>query len=128
MDSIRARFPFTIEGSHPEIDIVVEIDRKEDLVSFSLRYDIDVEIENAKIRSKREINGYFIYCYKFIDMNAAIDFMRNKSVKAVQQRRLPDVDAIEEEMNAFMGKYESGESRSKRKKLVIGPDGFGKYV
>lgn len=129
--TIKIVFPFTIQGMRPEVSMASAVERKEDLVSFSLEYSLDLAVENAELMSREESNGLVIYVYKFADLNAAMSFMNTRTVHGVQSRETPDVDRIEQEMDAFMKRYEAGEktfSRAKKKAVVTGEDGFMKYV
>ncbi|KAH9410787.1 hypothetical protein HK407_10g15530 [Ordospora pajunii] len=130
MDVIKVKFPFEIEGVTSEIEMRTNIETKENLVSFVLMYDMPIEIDDGELKSKEERNGNFVYVYKFNDINGAIRFMNNRCVKVNYSPTLLDVEKVEAEMNAFMERYESGERtlRKKRKTIVVGEDGFMKYV
>lgn len=131
MSFLRVVFPFVIEGVRPEISMPSTMERKDSIVSFSLGYDIDVSVDDAEIKSKDEANGHFIYTYKFVDEDAASRFLETRTVRAVQNREVPDVDALEKEMDMFMEAYESGERKLKKKRktvVVTGEDGFMRYV
>lgn len=131
MTFLRIVFPFTVGGVRPEVNVRTMVERKEDLISFGLEYDINVSVEDAELKSREEVDGSFIYVYKFNDLNVAINFMDTKTVYAVQDRRLVDVDVLEREMDMFMERYEAGEKRCKkktRKTVVTGEDGFMRYV
>ncbi|AFN83773.1 hypothetical protein EROM_091570 [Encephalitozoon romaleae SJ-2008] len=130
MSILEIEFPFRIGETHPRLKMEVEMKRKEDLVSFCMEYDMDLVIDNAELKSKEEIRGQFVYAYKFGDLDSAIEFMENSQAKALATRGLLDVEKVEKEMDLFMEKYETGEKRSKKKKraIVVGEDGFMKYV
>ncbi|KAM0672686.1 hypothetical protein OCOL_000418 [Ordospora colligata] len=130
MDVIKIKFPFEIDGVATEIEMRTNIETKENLVSFVLMYDISIEIDDGELKTKEERNGNFVYVYKFNDINGAIRFMNNRCAKAKYSSALLDVENVEAEMNAFMEKYESGERtlKKKRKTIVVGEDGFMKYV
>lgn len=130
MSILEVEFPFRIGEIHPRLKMEVEMKRKEDLVSFSMEYDMDLAIDNAELKSKEEIRGQFIYAYKFGDLDSAMEFMENSQAKALASERLLDVEKVEKEMDLFMEKYEAGEKRSKKKKraIVVGEDGFMKYA
>eukprot|EP00867_Encephalitozoon_hellem_P001426 XP_003888034.1 hypothetical protein EHEL_091590 [Encephalitozoon hellem ATCC 50504] len=105
------------------------MERKEDLVSFSIEYDMDLAIDNAELKSKEEVRGRFMYVYKFVNLDSAMEFMENSQAKALEAKRLLDVEKVEREMDSFMERYEAGEKRSKKKRtIVVGEDGFMKYV
>ncbi|KMV65338.1 hypothetical protein M970_091580 [Encephalitozoon cuniculi EcunIII-L] len=106
------------------------MERKEDLVSFSMKYDMDLVVDDAELKSKEEVRGEFVYVYRFVDLDTAIEFMESRCARAVVGERLLDVEKVEKEMDLFMEKYEAGERRLKKKKktIVVGEDGFMKYV
>lgn len=130
MNALEVEFPFKIKGVRPRIRMDARVSRKEDLVSFSIEYDIDLAIDNAELKSKEDAGKEFLYVYKFADLDGAVEFMESGRVRALQGGKPLDVEKVEREMDAFMEKYEAGERELKKKKktLVVGEDGFMKYV
>ncbi|AFM99053.2 hypothetical protein EHEL_091590 [Encephalitozoon hellem ATCC 50504] len=129
MGILEVEFPFRIDETHPRLKMEVAMERKEDLVSFSIEYDMDLAIDNAELKSKEEVRGRFMYVYKFVNLDSAMEFMENSQAKALEAKRLLDVEKVEREMDSFMERYEAGEKRSKKKRtIVVGEDGFMKYV
>ncbi|CAD27130.1 hypothetical protein [Encephalitozoon cuniculi GB-M1] len=130
MAILEVEFPFRIGKAHPKLKMDVAMERKEDLVSFSMKYDMDLVVDDAELKSKEEVRGEFVYVYRFVDLDTAIEFMESRCARAVVGERLLDVEKVEKEMDLFMEKYEAGERRLKKKKktIVVGEDGFMKYV
>lgn len=131
--TIEILMPYTISSKPVTLQVPCLFERKEDLVSFALDYNIDLNIEGAQLVSKTEKEFQCLYVFRFGTMNEAIEFITTKRIThAYQSREQRSVKNIEKEMNAMMRKFEEGEramSKSKRqKKLVKTEDGFMKYV
>jgi hypothetical protein len=131
MEALKIEFPYKIDGEHVETEFRTVVERKEDVVSFMLDYDLNVLIDGAELKSKEQSEERFIYVYKFGDLDSAIAFTEEPVARAVADRET-DVEALEREMDEFMAAYEMGESKRKRTKsrkvVITGEDGFMKYV
>ncbi|ADM12287.1 uncharacterized protein Eint_091590 [Encephalitozoon intestinalis ATCC 50506] len=130
MTVLEVEFPFRIGRRHPKLKVDVTMERKEDLVSFDMEYDMDLAIDNAEPKSKERAGGRFIHVYKFVDLDSAMEFMESRKAKALPPKGLLDVERVEKEMDLFMERYEAGERKVKKKKktIVVSEDGFMKYA
>lgn len=127
-NKITLKFPFTVNGKDRENLIESEVERITDHISFSLPYDLNLKIKNAKKISKENKNNTIIYIFKFEHLNFAIDWMNNKIVNVELEPSNGDVKAIEIKMNEFMKKYEKGEKINKKRQKVVDEDGFSYYI
>jgi hypothetical protein len=132
METLRIRFPFKINDRDVETDFKMAVERREDIVSFGLEYDLRIRVEGAELKSREENEGKFIYVYKFRDLDSAMAFMEEPVAEALDEQEDPDIEGLEREMDEFMAAYELGESKKRKMKgkrtMVTDEDGFMKYV
>ncbi|KAL0266167.1 UNVERIFIED_CONTAM: hypothetical protein PYX00_011884 [Menopon gallinae] len=122
-----ARFPFSIEGVEKECPISTTIERKENIVSLSLPFDLNLSVRDATLKLKKSHGKSFIYVFSFSGLSAAKAFVENPAV-CVGEERETDCGALEEEMNRFMAEYESCERKVVKKVKVYDEDGFYEYI
>lgn len=121
------KFPFSfikdkkIENRIQIVEATVE--RSLSIVSFSLIFNAQLSISNAKMVSFEKTSDGFIYVFEFESIEDTLEWMNNKEVNV--SYKTVDVYTLQNEMNEMMLAYEKKENK-KRKKMVD-EDGFEYY-
>ncbi|ELA41079.1 uncharacterized protein VICG_01872 [Vittaforma corneae ATCC 50505] len=123
--ALNLKFPFTVGGAERISKIQIKTERSMAVVSFSLPFNIQMNIQNAQQVSLEKRGDKFIYVFEFESVDDAVEWVGSKNATVQQKSRSDDVKALQREMNEFMIAYESKEKK-KRKKLVD-EDGFEYY-
>ncbi|KAI4290969.1 hypothetical protein PAPHI01_0243 [Pancytospora philotis] len=127
METVRLRFPFSVEGMEQEVRVEIPVERNSTYVSFPLAYDLKLSLEDAELRSKTHKGASTIYVFEFRNVDCALRWMKTPAVDVGYKNRSGDCRRLEEEMNSYMRKYEQAEKRAKKKRLVEDEDGFTHY-
>lgn len=121
------KFPFNIGDEERKSEIVVEVERISEIVSFSIPYDLALSIDGAELISKTYIESNTLYTFQFDNIEDSIDWVKNKIVSVEFKPRNGDLNSIRNEMNDIMSSYEAKERESRKKKKMIDEDGFTYY-
>lgn len=121
------RFPFSIEGVEQECPIATTVERKENIVSLSLPFDLNLSVRDGTLKLKKPHGKSFIYVFSFLGLSDAKAFVENPAV-CVGEECETDCAVLEEEMNRFMAEYESCESKVVKKVKMYDEDGFYEYI
>ncbi|KAK6090527.1 hypothetical protein P3W45_000624 [Vairimorpha bombi] len=126
---LKIHFPFTIDNKPSSIEVKTHIERKENIISFSLEYKIAVRIEKSTCLSVQKHNDSFVYVFEFKDINDAMDFENTKECFVDNSTTFSDPLEIENEIVNYAQVYmnQSGNKKVK-KKLVEDENGFKKYI
>lgn len=121
------RFPFSVEGAEQECSILATVERKENIVSLSLPFDLCLSASSGTLKLKKPHGTSLIYVFSFPGLSEAKAFLK-RPVLCVEEEREVDCDALEEEMSRFMEEYERNEQRSEKRVKVYDEEGFYEYI
>lgn len=125
--NIVLRFPFSVKGAEQECSIVATVERKENIVSLSLPFDLCLSTRLGTLKLKKPHGTSLIYVFSFPGLSEAKTFMESP-VLCVEEEHEVDCNALEEEMNRFMEEYERCERKIEKKVKVYDEEGFYEYV
>lgn len=124
--SICLKFPFKINNMVQEEEIKTQIERKENAISFSLPFRINLSASHATLKSLEKYEDNYIYVFIFKDLNTAKTFVESPVFNA-QYDSQKTVEELEKEADDFMIEYENIEKRAQKKIKVYDEDGFYEY-
>lgn len=126
---LKVNFPFKIDDEISTTNIKTYIERKENIISFSLEYKMNLKIENSTCISIQKYNESYIYIFEFSDINNAIEFENIKECTVENSSTFSNPLEIEKEIINYAENYINQKNNRKiKKKLVEDDDGFKRYI
>lgn len=121
------RFPFSVEGAEQECSIAATAERKENIVSISLPFDLCLSTRLGSLKLKKQHGTSLIYVFSFPGLSEAKAFIEDP-VLCVEEELEVNCSALEEEMNQFMEEYERCERKIEKRVKVYDEEGFYEYM
>ncbi|WUR02979.1 uncharacterized protein VNE69_03192 [Vairimorpha necatrix] len=127
---LKINFPFLINEFNTSLKVKTNLERKENLVTFSLEYKMIIKINNSKCISIQKCGDVYVYVFEFEKINDAIDFIEIKECEVTSSSFFSDPKEIEQENVEYAEIYvnSGGAKKKQKKRLVEDENGFQRYI
>lgn len=130
LEMLKLHFNFTVDKENTSTEVKTFIERKENIVSFSLEYKMKIIVDKGKCISVQKCDKGYIYVFEFGNINDAIFFEENKECKVISSSFFCDPKDIEKDIVNYAEHYinTKGIKKKQRKRLIEDENGFKRYI